>query len=55
MAALRFEWDPGKDAENQRKHGISFEEPGPPLLMSMHSYSTIRTTPPPRIGSFCSG
>jgi|SRR5579884_33788 uncharacterized DUF497 family protein len=26
MAALRFEWDPRKDAENQRKHGIAFEE-----------------------------
>jgi uncharacterized DUF497 family protein len=26
MAASRFEWDPRKDAENQRKHGISFEE-----------------------------
>lgn len=26
MADLRFEWDPRKDAANQRKHGISFEE-----------------------------
>lgn len=26
MAALQFEWDPRKDAENQRKHGMSFEE-----------------------------
>jgi uncharacterized DUF497 family protein len=26
MAAPRFEWDPRKDAENQRKHRISFEE-----------------------------
>lgn len=26
MAAPRFEWDPRKDAENKRKHGISFEE-----------------------------
>ena len=25
MAAL-FEWDPAKDSENQRKHGISFAE-----------------------------
>jgi uncharacterized DUF497 family protein len=23
---LRFEWDPRKDAANQRKHGISFAE-----------------------------
>ena len=23
---LRFEWDPAKDLENRRKHGISFEE-----------------------------
>lgn len=21
-----FEWDPGKDAENQRKHGLSFAQ-----------------------------
>jgi uncharacterized protein len=26
MAAPRFEWDPRKDGENQRKHRISFEE-----------------------------
>jgi hypothetical protein len=26
MAELRFEWDPRKNAANQRKHGISFEE-----------------------------
>ena len=26
MADLRFEWDPHKDAANQRKHRISFEE-----------------------------
>ncbi|MHB1494560.1 MAG: BrnT family toxin [Acidithiobacillus sp.] len=24
MATTRFDWDPDKDAENQRKHGISF-------------------------------
>ncbi len=24
MAHTRFDWDPKKDAENQRKHGISF-------------------------------
>ncbi len=24
--AIRFEWDVRKDAENQRKHGVSFEE-----------------------------
>ena len=23
---LRFEWDPKKDARNQKKHGVSFEE-----------------------------
>jgi len=23
---IKFEWDPGKDIANQRKHGISFEE-----------------------------
>jgi uncharacterized DUF497 family protein len=26
MARLRFEWDPQKNRENQRKHGVSFEE-----------------------------
>ncbi len=26
MADLRFEWDPGKDLANQRKHAVSFEE-----------------------------
>ena len=26
MKALRFEWDPAKDRENLRKHGVSFEE-----------------------------
>ncbi len=24
MAHARFDWDPDKDAENQRKHGVSF-------------------------------
>ncbi len=23
---IKFEWDPGKDRANQRKHGVSFEE-----------------------------
>jgi len=23
---IRFEWDPAKNAENKRKHGVSFEE-----------------------------
>ncbi len=26
MAALRFEWDDRKNAQNRRKHGVSFEE-----------------------------
>jgi uncharacterized DUF497 family protein len=26
MAYAHFEWDPEKDAENQRKHGVSFSE-----------------------------
>ena len=26
MAALRFEWDNRKNAQNKRKHGLSFEE-----------------------------
>jgi uncharacterized protein len=24
MKKSRFEWDPGKDEENQKKHGVSF-------------------------------
>jgi uncharacterized protein len=24
--AIRFEWDPTKEASNQEKHGVSFEE-----------------------------
>ena len=24
MAKARFEWDPGKDRENQEKHGVAF-------------------------------
>jgi len=23
---LKFDWDPGKDKTNQKKHGVSFEE-----------------------------
>jgi hypothetical protein len=23
---MDFEWDPDKDAENQRKHGVAFDE-----------------------------
>lgn len=26
MDGLRFAWDPGKAASNQRKHGVTFEE-----------------------------
>lgn len=26
MPELRFEWDPGKESENQRKHHVSFIE-----------------------------
>jgi hypothetical protein len=26
MSELRFEWDPAKDQENLRKHGIAFAE-----------------------------
>jgi hypothetical protein len=26
MRDLQFDWDPRKDAANQRKHGVSFEE-----------------------------
>jgi uncharacterized DUF497 family protein len=26
MNTLKFEWDEGKDASNQKKHGVSFDE-----------------------------
>jgi len=26
MTGTRFEWDPAKDEENERKHGVSFVE-----------------------------
>jgi uncharacterized DUF497 family protein len=26
LHSVRFEWDPNKDLENQRKHGVSFAE-----------------------------
>ena len=26
MDDIRFEWDPAKDRENRRKHGVSFDE-----------------------------
>lgn len=26
VSAPRFEWDPGKDRSNRRKHGVTFEE-----------------------------
>src|SRR2546421_504019 len=26
MSEMRFEWDPRKAAENEKKHGVSFEE-----------------------------
>lgn len=26
MSEATFEWDPGKDAENQRRHGVAFKK-----------------------------
>lgn len=26
MEELRFDWDPDKDADNRKKHGVAFEE-----------------------------
>ncbi|MEI6788570.1 MAG: BrnT family toxin [bacterium] len=26
MSEATFEWDPGKDAENQRRHGVAFNK-----------------------------
>ncbi|MGH7216843.1 MAG: BrnT family toxin [Nitrospiraceae bacterium] len=47
---LRFEWDPAKDAANQDKHGVSFEEAstvfGDPLATTVddpdHSHDEAR-------------
>jgi uncharacterized DUF497 family protein len=42
MGELRFEWDPAKDAANQRKHGIAFAEVGLSatlrILVVVHCY-----------------
>ncbi len=39
VAGIRFEWDEAKNASNQRKHGVSFEEASQvfldPLYMSL--------------------
>ncbi len=32
MAGLRFEWGERKNVQNQRKHGVSFEEAGTVFL-----------------------
>jgi uncharacterized DUF497 family protein len=36
---MDFEWDPDKDAENRRKHGVAFDEPstvfGDPLAWTI--------------------
>jgi len=47
---VRFEWDPAKDASNQNKHGVSFEEAttvfGDPLTVTVddpdHSHEELR-------------
>ena len=47
---MRFEWDPNKDAENGRKHGLSFDDAstvfGDPLALTIedpdHSLDEIR-------------
>jgi uncharacterized DUF497 family protein len=37
---VNFEWDPGKAAQNRRKHGVSFHEAaivfGDPLALTYH-------------------
>jgi uncharacterized DUF497 family protein len=35
MASTRFDWDPDKDAENQRKHGVSF-------IRAQHAFADTR-------------
>jgi uncharacterized DUF497 family protein len=35
----RFEWDPAKDAENRRKHGVGFVDAQLPF--SMHVVSSL--------------
>jgi len=57
---MEFEWDPRKDAANQRKHGVGFREAttvfGDPLATSFpdedHSISELRFL---TIGSSASG
>ena len=38
-ARMQFEWDPGKDRQNQLKHGVSFDEAstifGDPLALTI--------------------
>ncbi len=55
MAALQSEWDPRKDAENQRKHRISFSEARTVFADEYALLLDDPTTPPPKIGSFCLG
>jgi len=47
---VQFEWDPNKDAENRKKHGLSFDEAstvfGDPLALTIedpdHSLDEVR-------------
>ena len=47
---MQFEWDPNKDAENRKKHGLSFDEAstvfGDPLALTIedpdHSLDEVR-------------
>ena len=41
MPELRFAWDEAKNRENQRRHGVSFEEAETVFLMPHEAYSYI--------------
>ncbi len=36
MSSLRFEWDEAKDAANQKKHGVSFEQASQVFFDPLH-------------------
>ncbi len=55
MRDLRFEWDARKEAQNRRKHGVSFAEAETSFRMSMRCWSTMRIIQLEKIGSFFSG
>jgi uncharacterized DUF497 family protein len=53
MSELRFEWDERKNRENQRKHGVSFEEAQTVFFVSARSSSTTTGIPNGNTAFFC--